>query len=108
GDAVLRSGISEISGNTLLYDFNAEQVVAGSPDDASQGVRITITPEETGANELTENNDKEPAANNNTELTDIGDKEPTENSAKEMTEISDEESTEISPAESALARDDEL
>ncbi|MEE8463879.1 MAG: LptA/OstA family protein, partial [Gammaproteobacteria bacterium] len=46
GDAVLRSGISEISGNTLLYDFNAEQVVAGSPDDASQGVRITITPEE--------------------------------------------------------------
>lgn len=84
GDAVLRSGISEISGNTLLYDFNAEQVVAGSPDDASQGVRITITPEETGANELTEN------------------------SATELTDISDQESTETSPAESALAREDEL
>ena len=63
GDAVLRSGISEVSGNTLLYDFNAEQVVAGSPDDASQGVRITITPEETGANELTEISDKEPTEN---------------------------------------------
>ena len=63
GDAVLRSGISEISGNTLLYDFNAEQVIAGSPDDASQGVRITITPEETGANELTEISDKEPTEN---------------------------------------------
>lgn len=84
GDAVLRSGISEISGNTLLYDFNAEQVVAGSPDDASQGVRITITPEETGANELTENNDKEP------------------------TKTSDKESAETSPAESATARGDEL
>ncbi|MCH7893110.1 MAG: hypothetical protein IH907_01210 [Proteobacteria bacterium] len=84
GDAVLRSGISEISGNTLLYDFNAEQVVAGSPDDASQGVRITITPEETGANELTEISDKEP------------------------TETSDKESAETSPAESALAREDEL
>jgi len=46
GDAVLSSGISEISGSTLLYDFNAEQVVAGSPDEESQGVRITITPEE--------------------------------------------------------------
>ncbi|MCH8220311.1 MAG: hypothetical protein IIA76_03085 [Proteobacteria bacterium] len=84
GDALLRSGISEISGNTLLYDFNAEQVIAGSPDDASQGVRITITPEETGADELTE----------------ISDKEPTENS--------DKESAETSPAESALAREDEL
>ena len=84
GDAVLRSGISEISGNTLLYDFNAEQVVAGSLDDASQGVRITITPEETGANELTEISDKEP------------------------TETSDKESAETSPAESALAREDEL
>lgn len=84
GDAVLRSGISEISGNTLLYDFNAEQVIAGSPDDASQGVRITITPEETGANELTEISDKEP------------------------TETSDKESAETSPAESALAREDEL
>ncbi len=48
GDAVLSSGISEISGSTLLYDFNAEQVVAGSPDEESQGVRITITPEESG------------------------------------------------------------
>ncbi len=108
GDAVLRSGISEISGNTLLYDFNAEQVVAGSPDDASQGVRITITPEETGANELTENNDKESAENSATELPDISDKEPTKTSATEMTEISDKESTETSPAESAPAREDEL
>lgn len=100
GDAVLRSGISEISGNTLLYDFNAEQVVAGSPDDASQGVRITITPEETGANGLTENNDKESAENS--------DKEPTETGATELTEISDKEATENSPAESALAPENEL
>ncbi len=46
GDATLSSGSSEISGNTLLYDFNAEQVVAGSPDEESDGVRITITPED--------------------------------------------------------------
>jgi lipopolysaccharide transport protein LptA len=46
GDATLRSGSSEISGSTLLYDFNAEQVVAGSPEEESDGVRITITPED--------------------------------------------------------------
>lgn len=92
GDAILRSGISEISGNTLLYDFDAEQVVAGSLDDASQGVRITITPEETGANESTENNNKEPA----------------ETSATEMTKISDKQSAQNSAAESAPAREGEL
>ena len=54
GDAMLSSGISQISGSTLLYDFNAEQVVAGSPDEESQGVRITITPEETNDKESTE------------------------------------------------------
>lgn len=46
GDATLSSGSSEISGSTLLYDFNAEQIVAGSPDQESDGVRITITPED--------------------------------------------------------------
>lgn len=54
GEAVLSSGISEISGSALLYDFNAEQLVAGSPDDDSQGVRITITPEEANDKESTE------------------------------------------------------
>ena len=61
GDAMLSSGISEISGSTLLYDFNAEQVVAGSPDEESQGVRITITPEETGGKESGETSPAEPS-----------------------------------------------
>ena len=61
GDAMLSSGISEISGSTLLYDFNAEQVVAGSPDEESQGVRITITPEETGGKEAGETSPAEPS-----------------------------------------------
>ncbi len=61
GEAVLSSGISEISGSTLLYDFNAEQVVAGSLDDESRGVRITITPEETSNKEATETSHAESA-----------------------------------------------
>ncbi|MCH9026292.1 MAG: lipopolysaccharide transport periplasmic protein LptA [Proteobacteria bacterium] len=62
GDAVLSSGISEISGSTLLYDFNAEQIIAGSPDDESQGVRITITPEETTDKQSAKTRPAEPAA----------------------------------------------
>ena len=59
--AKLSSGISEISGNTLLYDFNAEQIVAGSQSEETQGVRITITPEETNDKVSTETGPEEPS-----------------------------------------------
>lgn len=47
GDAWVSEGQNEISGSSMLYDFDTETIIAGDPQQQSQDVRIIIKPPET-------------------------------------------------------------